>query len=267
MTESNIKIVKLDPTGTFIQKDEPKTEEPSIKSVYTEESSSSEEEELDPKDDLSIEETDNIQKEEPEVINHLGGAEDSSHKSQESEDYQNNEIENDLNDKPTEKSEIQTGGSNNNNNNNNEENDDEETEVFDLSNEKAYDILRGVLEDDNNNNVADNLAMIHEKMTKQNEMLENFVKDFTYSFNEKIRPLQELNETLQNQNKIFERLTTAIEKYVEASFESDDESEEEEEPLAEKNVEKIIKHVKPIEEKISVKKFSQRIPTPKVLKH
>lgn len=270
MTDSNLKIVKLDPTGTFIQKDDPK-EEPSIKSVYTEDGSSSsektpigddltQERELTQEKELTQENEFNdessFQKEEPQdepPINHLsGGGDDVSVRSQESEDYQNDSVENNLN------TDVQEGGgSNDENNNNNEENNDEETEVFDLTNEKAYDILRGVLEDDDNNNVSDNLSKIHEKIKKQNELLEEV--------SNKLKPIQDLNETLQNQNRIFERLTTAIEKYVEASFESDDESEDE--PLAVENVEKIIRNVKPVSSTSSVKKFSNRITTPKVLKN
>ena len=146
MTDSNIKIVKLDPTGVFIQKDEPKEEEPSIKSVYTEDSSSSEEEEkndiISNVPDEKTEETDNNIQKESEPINHLGGAEDSSQKSHESQDYQEKDIESDLQD-PQQQENInssQSGGYNNNNNNN--ENEDEETEVFDWDNSSFFEFQR-----------------------------------------------------------------------------------------------------------------------------
>lgn len=93
------------------------------------------------------------------------------------------------------------------NNNRNDYYSDTEEDVIDMTDNKLYDILASVLEDEDGENVSENMAKMNRNLEKVITMFETYQQN-----NTKDEYLSKIGEAIENQNKILTQIVKALEK-------------------------------------------------------
>ena len=111
---------------------------------------------------------------------------------------------------------VQTNEQQNNNaqstttqpaNNRNDYYSDADEDVIDMTDNKLYDILASVLEDEDGENVSENMAKMNRNLEKVITMFEAYQQN-----NTKDEYLSKIGEAIENQNKILSQIVKALEK-------------------------------------------------------
>lgn len=231
MNPNNIKIVKVDPTGFFVKKDEEtiseggSDDESTVSSASSVSSVSDSESEADlnplpkvstsvsvikeggtnvvveNKDDVALASNYLSVKPEEQATNSTpissGGTPESSVESTESETEDT-------------KSSVSNETS--------ETNDTEE--VIDMTDETLYTVLAAVLEDEDGNNVSENLSAIKSNLEKHNETLEKILGEYAESNRERAkekRYFEQMTNAINNQNRMLERMVSVFEVFLKSS--------------------------------------------------
>ena len=84
---------------------------------------------------------------------------------------------------------------------------DAEEDVIDMTDNKLYDILASVLEDEDGENVSENMAKMNRNLEKVITMFEAYQQN-----NTKDEYLSKIGEAIENQNKILSQIVKALEK-------------------------------------------------------
>jgi hypothetical protein len=92
-------------------------------------------------------------------------------------------------------------------NNRNDYYSDAEEDVIDMTDNKLYDILASVLEDEDGENVSENMAKMNRNLEKVITMFEAYQQN-----NTKDEYLSKISEAIENQNKILTQIVKALEK-------------------------------------------------------
>lgn len=92
-------------------------------------------------------------------------------------------------------------------NNRNDYYSDAEEDVIDMTDNKLYDILASVLEDEDGENVSENMAKMNRNLEKVITMFEAYQQN-----NTKDEYLSKIGEAIENQNKILSQIVKALEK-------------------------------------------------------
>jgi hypothetical protein len=92
-------------------------------------------------------------------------------------------------------------------NNRNDYYSDTEEDVIDMTDNKLYDILASVLEDEDGENVSENMAKMNRNLEKVITMFENYQQN-----NAKDEYLSKIGEAIENQNKILSQIVQVLEK-------------------------------------------------------
>jgi hypothetical protein len=92
-------------------------------------------------------------------------------------------------------------------NNRNDYYSDAEEDVIDMTDNKLYDILASVLEDEDGENVSENMAKMNRNLEKVITMFEAYQQN-----NTKDEYLSKIGEAIENQNKILTQIVNALEK-------------------------------------------------------
>jgi hypothetical protein len=92
-------------------------------------------------------------------------------------------------------------------NNHNDYYSDVDEDVIDMTDNKLYDILASVLEDEDGENVSENMAKMNRNLEKVITMFEAFQQN-----NAKDEYLSKIGEAIENQNKILTQIVKALEK-------------------------------------------------------
>ncbi len=91
-------------------------------------------------------------------------------------------------------------------NNRNDYYSDAEEDVIDMTDNKLYDILASVLEDEDGENVSENMAKMNRNLEKVITMFEAYQQN-----NTKDEYLSKIGEAIENQNKILSQIVKALE--------------------------------------------------------
>jgi len=92
-------------------------------------------------------------------------------------------------------------------NNRNDYYSDTEEDVIDMTDNKLYDILSSVLEDEDGENVSENMAKMNRNLEKVITMFEAYQQN-----NTKDEYLSKISEAIENQNKILTQMVNILEK-------------------------------------------------------
>jgi hypothetical protein len=92
-------------------------------------------------------------------------------------------------------------------NNRNDYYSDAEEDVIDMTDNKLYDILASVLEDEDGENVSENMSKMNRNLEKVITMFEAYQQN-----NTKDEYLSKISEAIENQNKILTQIVKALEK-------------------------------------------------------
>lgn len=92
-------------------------------------------------------------------------------------------------------------------NNRNDYYSDAEEDVIDMTDNKLYDILASVLEDEDGENVSENMAKMNRNLEKVITMFEAYQQN-----NTKDEYLSKIGEAIENQNKILSQIVKILEK-------------------------------------------------------
>lgn len=92
-------------------------------------------------------------------------------------------------------------------NNRNDYYSDADEDVIDMTDNKLYDILASVLEDEDGENVSENMAKMNRNLEKVITMFEAYQQN-----NTKDEYLSKIGEAIENQNKILSQIVKALEK-------------------------------------------------------
>jgi hypothetical protein len=92
-------------------------------------------------------------------------------------------------------------------NNRNDYYSDTEEDVIDMTDNKLYDILASVLEDEDGENVSENMAKMNRNLEKVITMFEAYQQN-----NAKDEYLSKIGEAIENQNKILSQIVRVLEK-------------------------------------------------------
>jgi hypothetical protein len=84
---------------------------------------------------------------------------------------------------------------------------DTEEDVIDMTDNKLYDILASVLEDEDGENVSENMSKMNRNLEKVITMFEAYQQN-----NTKDEYLSKIGEAIENQNKILSQIVKALEK-------------------------------------------------------
>ena len=95
-------------------------------------------------------------------------------------------------------------------NNRNDYYSDTEEDVIDMTDNKLYDILASVLEDEDGENVSENMAKMNRNLEKVITMFEAYQQN-----NAKDEYLSKIGEAIENQNKILSQIVQVLEKQKE----------------------------------------------------
>ena len=95
-------------------------------------------------------------------------------------------------------------------NNRNDYYSDTEEDVIDMTDNKLYDILASVLEDEDGENVSENMAKMNRNLEKVITMFEAYQQN-----NAKDEYLSKIGEAIENQNKILSQIVRVLEKQKE----------------------------------------------------
>jgi hypothetical protein len=95
-------------------------------------------------------------------------------------------------------------------NNRNDYYSDTEEDVIDMTDNKLYDILASVLEDEDGENVSENMAKMNRNLEKVITIFENYQQN-----NAKDEYLSKIGEAIENQNKILSQIVQVLEKQKE----------------------------------------------------
>ena len=119
-----------------------------------------------------------------------------------------------------------------------EEEDEDDDDVIDMTDEKLYQVLSGVLVDDDGNNVCDNILKIANGIDKHNDLLGQLVsgvKESNKKKDETATTLRTLADTMKAQNSLIEKIVSSFNTFV---SDQDEEEEQEEEENDEEKQEK-----------------------------
>lgn len=92
-------------------------------------------------------------------------------------------------------------------NNRNDYYSDAEEDVIDMTDNKLYDILASVLEDEDGENVSENMSKMNRNLEKVITMFEAYQQN-----NTKDEYLSKISEAIENQNKILTQIVKVLEK-------------------------------------------------------
>lgn len=95
-------------------------------------------------------------------------------------------------------------------NNRNDYYSDTEEDVIDMTDNKLYDILASVLEDEDGENVSENMSKMNRNLEKVITMFEAYQQN-----NAKDEYLSKIGEAIENQNKILSQIVRVLEKQKE----------------------------------------------------
>jgi hypothetical protein len=100
-------------------------------------------------------------------------------------------------------------------NNRNDYYSDAEEDVIDMTDNKLYDILSSVLEDEDGENVSENMAKMNRNLEKVITMFEAYQQN-----NTKDEYLSKIGEAIENQNKILSQIVRVLEKQGQSNQET-----------------------------------------------
>lgn len=100
-------------------------------------------------------------------------------------------------------------------NNRNDYYSDAEEDVIDMTDNKLYDILSSVLEDEDGENVSENMAKMNRNLEKVITMFEAYQQN-----NTKDEYLSKIGEAIENQNKILSQIIRVLEKQGQSNLET-----------------------------------------------
>jgi len=100
-------------------------------------------------------------------------------------------------------------------NNRNDYYSDAEEDVIDMTDNKLYDILSSVLEDEDGENVSENMAKMNRNLEKVITMFEAYQQN-----NTKDEYLSKIGEAIENQNKILSQIVRVLEKQGQSNLET-----------------------------------------------
>jgi hypothetical protein len=125
--------------------------------------------------------------------------------------------------------ESMSGGADDDEDDEDEEDDDD---VIDMTDEKLYQVLSGVLVDDDGNNVCDNILKIANGIDKHNDLLSQLVsgvKESNKKKDETATTLRTLADTMKAQNSLIEKIVSSFNTFVSDQDEEENVSVKEEE--------------------------------------
>jgi len=240
MSDKSIKIVKVDPTGFFVKKDEDTkdsfgsrvSDESSISSVSSGGSKDSESN-LNPLPNVSppisvIKEekiveppsavvvTNNAQ-EMAQANNYLSTSVPKINKIEEVKvsniPFQNNTREESTEDTmTTTRSESESSSSESS-----VSRDTDDEEVIDMTDNTLYTVLAAVLEDEDGNNVSENLSSINRHLEKHNETLEKILSEYAEINRERGREkryFEQMAQAINNQTRVLEKMSSVFDAFL-----------------------------------------------------
>lgn len=220
---SNIKIVKVDPTGFFVKKDEEELSKASVDSEITDESSvSSVSSGGDSEPDLAplpnAPRTVSVIKEELPSNISINSNQDVNlandylnRKEEKVETVFSNDSESNTSRTETEsdtESESSVSQS---------QNTESDEEVIDMTDETLYTVLAAVLEDEDGNNVSENLSAIKNNLEKHNETLEKILNEYSEMNRERVKErkyFEQMSNAIHNQNRMLEKLVSVFDVFL-----------------------------------------------------
>lgn len=239
MGDKNIKIVKVDPTGFFVKKDEEEsktsvesdiTDESSISSVSSVESDGEYERDSSlvhlpnaPTNVSVIKEENNYVEPKSELII-TKSVEDIN----QANNYLNSATPKEIFQEPvrstpffndTESSEQDTVSKTSSKDTSDYASTDDE-EVIDMTDNTLYTVLAAVLEDEDGNNVSENLASINRHLEKHNDTMEKILNEYSEINRERSKErkfFEQLTHAVHNQNRALERMTQVMEIFMKSS--------------------------------------------------
>lgn len=225
---SNIKIVKVDPTGFFVKKDEEELSKASVDSEITDESSvssvsSGSESEPDLAPLPNAPRTVSVIKEElPSNISLTSNqdvnlANDYLNKKEEKAETpftndttsitsENSVTETETNSDTASESSVSQS-----------QNTESDEEVIDMTDETLYTVLAAVLEDEDGNNVSENLNAIKNNLEKHNETLEKILNEYSEMNRERVKErkyFEQMSNAIHNQNRMLEKLVSVFDVFL-----------------------------------------------------
>lgn len=281
----NVKIVKVDSTGFYLNKEDSKQSVQSYDDNESEETTDSSNEETTENHDLvhlsNAPVNVSVVKEQhsptPEKIQQSGGFNKNENK--ESENYltvkkpledDEESVNSQYSEKEINSNELPQTNDTNQKINNSPTNtqtttstsrddyySDDEEEIIDMTDNKLYEVLASVFEDEEGDNVSENLAKLNRNLEKHNELLEKILNQFIEMNTEKHKErkfFETLALTVQNHSKLLKNNTINQEIDV-----LEDALDTELEPTNEETDDKK-------GGKKNIKRMKQRIDTPKIKK-
>ncbi len=227
MGDKNIKIVKVDPTGFFVKKDE--EDEASIDSEITDESSVTSEISEPENENINLNPLPSAPKavsviKEPEVMQSsiikIDNANDVanvnsylSFKKEEPEiPFTNNTV--------SEETVTSESSAQSKNETISDTDTDSEEQVIDMDDNTLYTALAAVLEDEDGDNVSDNLKNINRHLEKHNDTMEKILNEYSEINKERARErkyMEQLSIAINNQNRMMERLVNVFDVFLKSS--------------------------------------------------
>ena len=231
MADKNIKIVKVDPTGFFLQSEENTknsdiSDESSVSSISSGGTAESEKLNHLPLVNPNVSVTKEEVKMEPvtpplisvktqedltQASNYLSTKPESS-----SNLPFNNNTPNSLKNEDTETTETMSINSDTDTDSTSSSGDD----VIDMTDNALYSVLAAVLEDEEGNNVTDMLSSINTNLDKHNETLEKILGEYAEINRERTkerRYFEQMAMAINNQNRILEKLSNMFEASLKSS--------------------------------------------------
>ncbi len=298
MADKNIKIVKVDPSGFFVKKDEDTKEsiishisdESSVSSVSSVSSGGSDKSEshLNPLPNVSpnvavIKE--DIKEPISNVVNistPLEAAQANNYLSTNAPAPMMNEVKvsnlpfkNDTREPTDETTEdtnsSKTGSDTTSDSESRDTDSTDDEEVIDMTDNTLYTVLAAVLEDEDGNNVSENLASINRHLEKHNETLEKIMNEYAEINRERGREkkyFEQMAQAINNQNRVLEKMASVFEVFLRQSgMKTEKPSRPERETIKEEEEEDTVDGGISKQER-KEKKISRRIETPEnTLRH
>lgn len=227
MGDKNIKIVKVDPTGFFVKKDE--EDEASIDSEITDESSVTSEISEPENENINLNPLPSAPKavsviKEPEVMQSsiikIDNASDvaniNSYLSVKKEEpeipFTNNTV--------SEETVTSESSAQSKNETISDTDTDSDEQVIDMDDNTLYTALAALLEDEDGDNVSDNLKNINRHLEKHNETMEKILNEYSEINKERARErkyMEQLSIAINNQNRMMERLVNVFDVFLKSS--------------------------------------------------
>lgn len=97
---------------------------------------------------------------------------------------------------------------------------DSDEEVIDMTDNQLYTVMAAVLEDEDGNNVSDNLNSINRHLEKHNDNMEKLLNEYieiNRDRSKERRYMEQMAQAINNQNRLLEKMTSVFEIFIKSS--------------------------------------------------